>query len=152
MSGHEECESAFKEIEAENAKLRAEVEQLHKENLIAWNNWGKELEQTKLQVRDYKAALERIAGEDQALHDVDPDCEYKKNDDCCNCTSRLATKALGIDKPRCATCEFPAGHTELCCSCDRCSKKRSCTCPEVKLHQGESAICPACADKRVEGS
>ena len=36
----------------------AEVERLHKETLIAWNNWGKELEQTKLQVDDLKVALE----------------------------------------------------------------------------------------------
>ena len=42
-------------------RLRAEVERLHKETLIAWNNWGKELEQTKLQVGELQKTLETIA-------------------------------------------------------------------------------------------
>jgi hypothetical protein len=34
---------------------------------------------------------------------------------------------------------------EVLVACERHAIKQECTCPEVKLHKGESAVCPACA-------
>lgn len=43
-------------------KLLAENKCIHQECLIAWNNWGKELEQTKRLNGLYKSALDWICG------------------------------------------------------------------------------------------
>jgi hypothetical protein len=48
-------------MEQENLKLRAEVEQLQKEALIAWNNWGKENEVLKLQFEEARKIIEQVS-------------------------------------------------------------------------------------------
>lgn len=65
-----ELEAERDRLEIERDKLNAEVEQIQKENLIAWNNWGEELERTKLQNEAMRKVVE-IAGELEA-RDIHP--------------------------------------------------------------------------------
>jgi hypothetical protein len=95
----------------ENAKLRAEVERLQKENLIAWNNWGKENEVLKLQVGElqknqYAAAIEFLKVEAKKIP-LGEGSVQKGFSSTYNCLM-FAVKSLEDDcvlKPKSARCQ-----------------------------------------------
>lgn len=84
-------------LRAERDQLQAEVERCklaHEPSFLGQRRLEDKITVLEAQVVTYKKALEEIAAEDQPLHDADPDCEYKQSSDCCNCTQRIASKAL----------------------------------------------------------